>query len=66
MGKNLKTILRIEYQNYLDSINVKYEKTLKLSELIELIKRHNGSSPSRAVGIVTEIAIENYENQGGF
>lgn len=62
MSQNLKTVLKIEYQNYLNSINVKYEKSLKISELIELIKKHNGSSPSRAVGILTEIAILNYEN----
>ncbi|MGV2887576.1 hypothetical protein [Paenibacillus taichungensis] len=60
---SLNTILKKHVREYLDGINVKYDKRAKLSELLEKVRNNNSSSPYSAVGALTIGAAKEFENQ---
>ena len=63
MKKSLSTIMKECFQEYLTGINKPFKKSMKLSELMDITMKSNSSSPHRAVGMITQVAIKKYEEQ---
>lgn len=63
LGSSLYDELRNAIIVYLSEIKATFDETANLSELLEVIKKNNPSSPSSAVGDVLYRAIREFDSQ---
>jgi hypothetical protein len=59
----LEDVMKKKFTDYLIGIEVSCDVSMTLGELLNLIKKNNGHNPHRPIGLLTELAVKEYESQ---